>query len=205
MLNSASLSNAERKKLTELAEASSEHLVSVVVDMLSIARIQAGHFNVEKSLNNMTELVKRALKELSVISDEKSIRINFSAPKARIDTLIDRAKINEAVTNYIENALKYSPEKTEVKVSLRVKARRLYFEVIDSGIGVPPAERKNLFTKFYRAKNARTEHPDGNGIGLFVVKTIAESHGGEAYYAPQDSGSLFGFWIPIVKSQKPAA
>src|SRR3989344_2163515 len=199
MLNSASLSNAERKKLTELAEASSEHLVSVVVDMLSIARIQAGHFNIDKTLNSMTELVKRTLKELSVLVEEKHIKISFKPPKEKTETLVDRAKINEAITNYIENAIKYSPEKTEVQVSLQVKGKRIHFEVIDSGIGVPQAERKNLFTKFYRAKNARTEHPDGNGIGLFVVKTIAESHDGEAYYAPQASGSLFGFWIPIVK------
>src|SRR3989344_2393778 len=199
MLNQDSLSPAERKKLTELAEASSEHLVSVVVDMLSIARIQAGHFNIDKTLNSMTELVKRTLKELSVLVEEKHIKISFKPPKEKTETLVDRAKINEAITNYIENAIKYSPEKTEVQVSLQVKGKRIYFEVIDSGIGVPQAERKNLFTKFYRAKNARTEHPDGNGIGLFVVKTIAESHDGEAYYAPQASGSLFGFWIPIVK------
>ena len=199
MLNQDSLSPAERKKLTELAEASSEHLVSVVVDMLSIARIQAGHFNIDKTLNSMTELVKRTLKELSVLVEEKHIKISFKPPKEKTETLVDRAKINEAITNYIENAIKYSPEKTEAQVSLQVKGKRIYFEVIDSGIGVPQAERKNLFTKFYRAKNARTEHPDGNGIGLFVVKTIAESHDGEAYYAPQASGSLFGFWIPIVK------
>ena len=199
MLNQESLNPAERKRLTELAEASSEHLVSVVVDMLSIARIQAGHFNIDKSLNSIAELVKRALKELSVLAEEKHIKISFKQPKENTETFVDRAKINEAITNYIENAIKYSPEKTEVKVNMSVKGKRLYFEVIDSGIGVPPPERKNLFTKFYRAKNARTEQPDGNGIGLFVVKTVAESHDGEAYYSPQATGSLFGFWIPIVK------
>jgi len=165
------------------------------VDMLSIARIQAGHFDVEKSPLDMRDLVDRTLVEMTVLAEQKNIKLVFNKPKQPANILADRAKINEAVSNYIENAIKYSGENSVVSINLGRENKHITFEVTDSGIGVPEEERKNLFTKFYRTKNARKEHPDGNGIGLFVVQTVAEAHGGHAYYKPLASGSLFGFWV----------
>ena len=195
MLSQETLSTAERKHLTELAEASSEHLVSVVVDMLSIARVQAGHFDIDKTSLDMRELVERSLTEMTVLAEQKNIKLVFHKPKENANIMADRAKINEAISNYIENAIKYSEENSIVSINLGREGKHVSFEVTDSGIGVPEAERKYLFTKFYRTKNARKEHPDGNGIGLFVVKMIAEAHGGDVYYKPLPAGSLFGFWV----------
>lgn len=196
MLEQSYLTAAERSKITELADASSERLLNVVTDMLSVARIQAGHFTIEKAEVNMEELVDRALLQASALIAEKHITVRFERPPKAPIIMADRAKMNEIMSNYIENAIKYSTEKTQVKVSLLEAAGKLYFEVTDQGIGVPMAERKDLFSKFYRATNARREHPNGNGIGLFVVKTVVEAHGGRVYYRPLSGGSLFGFWIP---------
>ncbi len=189
------LTKSERQRLEELAEASSEHLVAVVTDMLSISRIQAGHFTINKSPVVMQELVERVLKQTAVLAEQKGIKITFEKPAEGIQAVVDMSKMNEAVSNYIENAIKYSPEKTTITVSLRAEGEKVIFEVSDQGMGVPEAERKNLFGKFYRAGNARKEQPDGNGIGLFVVKSIAEGHGGDAYYKPLERGSTFGFSI----------
>jgi signal transduction histidine kinase len=102
------------------------------------------------------------------------------------------------MSNLLENAIKYSVEGSSVSINVRKENDRIIYEVLDSGIGVPAKERKSIFSKFFRARNARLEHPDGNGIGLFVVKTIAQAHGGDAFYKPQASGSLFGFWLPVL-------
>jgi signal transduction histidine kinase len=202
MLNHPSmpLTHEDRSRLIELAEASSEHLATVVADMLSISRIQAGHFNINKSLVKMVELVERVLMQTAVLAEQKHIKLSFHKPSAEINVEADQAKINEAISNYIENAIKYSREKTMVTLSLTLKNRRVIFEATDQGMGVPEKERKNLFGKFFRAGTARVEQPDGNGIGLFVVKSIAAGHGGDAYYKPLDNGSLFGFWLPIADS-----
>lgn len=196
MLGEGSLTSSDRKRLVELAEASSERLVNVIVDMLSVAQIQAGQFTIDKSKVNMSELVEKALVETSALAEQKQIKLSFSKPGAPIYVLADRAKINEAISNYIENAIKYSKSGSTITIGLKKKDERISFEVADGGIGVPPHERKNLFTKFYRAKNARFEHPEGSGVGLFVVKTVAQAHGGDTYYKPLEKGSLFGFWIP---------
>lgn len=196
MLNHTDVQVAERKQLLQLAEASSERLINVIVDMLSIARIQAGHFIIEKTAVDIAELVDRAILEAAVLAKQKYVVCSFKRPKEQIEVSADRAKLNEMISNYLENAIKYSEFHSTVTLELRKVDQRAYFEVCDSGIGVPPAEREHLFTKFYRANNARKEEPDGNGIGLFVVKAIAAAHGGEAYYKPLAKGSLFGFWIP---------
>lgn len=196
MLEQAYLTADERKKIIELAGASSERLLNVVTDMLSVARIQAGHFTIEKSEVDLAELANRALLQASALVNEKHITTHLERLDKPLRLMADRAKMNEIMANYIENAIRYSPEGSQVQVSVRQDRGRAYFEVSDQGIGVPKAERKNLFNKFHRASNARTEHPNGNGIGLFVVRTVVEAHGGAVYYKPLPGGSLFGFWLP---------
>ncbi len=198
MLNHSTmpLSKEERAKLIELAEASSEHMMTVVTDMLSISRIQAGHFAINKSSLVLQELIERVMKQTAVLAEQKKISLKFEKPKEPVHIEADMAKLNEIVSNYIENAIKYSDEKTSITIRLTTEPKRVVFEVSDMGMGVPESERKNLFSKFYRAANARKQQPDGNGIGLFVVKSIAEAHGGGAYYKPQSKGSLFGIWLP---------
>jgi signal transduction histidine kinase len=197
MLNSTDLTPAERRRLLQLAEASSERLVGVITNMLSMARIQAGHFVLDKTKVDLVELVERARLETSALARQEEVKVNFAKPKQALNITADRAKLNESMSNFLENAIKYSPAGSTVKVELKKQDGQIHFEVIDNGIGVPADERKNLFSKFYRADNARKAEPNGNGIGLFVVKTIVEAHGGEAYYKPLQPGSLFGFWLPV--------
>lgn len=204
MLNHPQISPAEKKELLILAESSSKRLVTVVRTLLNMARLQAGHFTIDTSEADMVGLVERELEQVKVMANQKSITIEFKKPDKPIIAQVDVAKITEAIANYVENAIKYSLEKTTVTVVLLQEQNKVRLEVYDQGMGVPPQERKDLFGRFYRATNARQEQPDGNGIGLYVVKNIAEGHGGEAYYRPgQSSGSVFGFWINSSSKQQP--
>ena len=203
MLNHPDMSKKDRDELIALAEASSEHLVTVVRTMLNMARIQAGHFTIDASEAEMIELTKKVISQVKILADQKGSKIELMVPNQPILMQVDTAKISEALSNYIENAIKYSPDHSAIMVSLTESDEKLYFEVADQGMGVPIEERQNLFGKFYRAANARQEQPDGNGIGLYVVRSIAEGHGGAAYYRPADeTGSVFGFWLPQKQGQK---
>ena len=194
---SSKLAKKEQSDLLELAGASSEHLVTVIAEMLSISSIQAGRFNINKTPLVLQELVERVIKQTSAQADQKQIKLVFEKPAQPLKIKADQAKIVEVVSNYLENAIKYSTQKSTVTIKLRVSNGRVRFEVEDQGMGVPEKERKNLFSKFFRASNARKKQLDGSGIGLFVVKTIATSHGGDAYYKPLSGGSLFGIWLPL--------
>lgn len=198
MLNYPNVTKKDRDELLLLAESSSERLVTVVRTMLNMARIQAGHFTIDTSEADLVELINKELTQVKVLADQKSIKLRFAKPPTAATVNIDVAKINEAVANYVENAIKYSPNNTTITLSLTHEKGMYRFEVADQGMGVPPGERDQLFGRFYRASNARQEQPDGNGIGLYVVKMIAEGHGGEAYYRPGvEQGSVFGLTIAI--------
>ncbi|HSX32673.1 MAG TPA: ATP-binding protein [Candidatus Saccharimonadales bacterium] len=206
MLNHPQLTAKDRDDLTALAEASSEHLVTVVHTMLNMARLQAGHFLVEKSDAELIELTERVIDQLKVVATQRGSTIVFNKPAGPVHAQVDSGKMNELLSNYIENAIKYSPDHSTVTVTLTEADGRIQFEVADQGMGVPAGERDKLFGKFYRASNARHEHPNGNGIGLYVVKSIAEGHGGGVYYRPAqaDNGSVFGCWLPS-QGESPAA
>jgi len=195
MLNHPALNEKDREDLVALAEANSERLVTVVKTMLNMARLQAGRFTIDRSEENVTKLAEKVVDQTNTIADQREIKLKFVKPAKPIMALIDAAKITEAMANYVENAIKYSPQGSTVQAELKEVGDRIIFEVKDSGMGVPKEERDHLFGKFYRASNARQEEPDGNGIGLYVVHSIAHGHGGDTYYKPLEKGSLFGFWI----------
>lgn len=197
MINNPALSAKEKKEILKLAEASSEQLVTIVGTMLNISRIEAGKFVIDRTLADMAKLAEKILLTTSVLAEQKHTKLVFDKPEAPVMLSVDVAKVNEAMANYIENAIKYSPTNSTITIHLFADDTKVTFEVEDQGMGVPQEERPHLFAKFYRAQNARREQPDGNGIGLYVVRQIIRGHGGDTYYEPIEGGSRFGFWLPL--------
>lgn len=100
--------------------------------------------------------------------------------------------------NYADNAMYYSPEGSKIIIKLEQKPNKIIFTVKDSGIGVPKSEQEHLFTKFYRASNARRQRPDGTGVGLFLAKKIIDDHDGQLIFdSVEGKGSTFGFELPL--------
>jgi hypothetical protein len=115
---------------------------------------------------------------------------------------VDETKIRQVVMNFIDNALYYTTE-GGVTVSLEHDKTEVTFEVKDTGIGVPKEQQKNLFTKFYRADNARHVRPDGTGLGIYLAKRVMDDHGGTViFHSAEGKGSTFGFKIPIKSKLK---
>jgi len=99
--------------------------------------------------------------------------------------------------NFIDNAVYYTNEGT-VTVRLSHDGTDVIFEVIDSGIGVPKAAQKSLFTKFYRADNARHVRPDGTGLGIYLAKRVLDDHHAQLIFkSVEGKGSTFGFRFPL--------
>ena len=100
--------------------------------------------------------------------------------------------------NFIDNAIYYTPH-GKIEVKLYEEGSNVFFEVKDNGIGVPKEQQKHLFTKFYRAENARSARPDGTGLGLFMAKKVIDEHHGEViFHSEEGKGSTFGFRLPQV-------
>ncbi len=106
-------------------------------------------------------------------------------------------RLRQVIDNLVVNAIKYTPENGKIRVSLHCKSDQIIFDVVDTGIGIPPADQPHIFEKFYRAENAPADTP-GTGLGLSIVKSIVENHHGliwvESVYG---RGSKFVVVLPI--------
>jgi signal transduction histidine kinase len=134
-------------------------------------------------------------------ANKKTIKINYEL-LGEIDEIYgEPILIEEAITNLLFNAIRYSPANSEITIKAYDKPRQTIIEVIDSGIGVPPAEIDKIFEEFYRAENARKVERDGTGLGLSIVKQVVERHHGTITVKNNaDAGCTFTISFPKVIS-----
>ena len=158
----------------------------------------AGKFFLEISDVDMAKVVSEEIEELQRQAHDRNVKLNYHPPEHTVPTIkVDEPKTRQAILNLINNAIYYSPNGT-VDVYLDSDSTNIIFKVVDTGIGVPDEEKEHLFTKFFRADNARKESPNGTGIGLYLVKrVITDQHGKLIFSSQVGKGSVFGFSLPL--------
>lgn len=193
-----------QKKLLEEAFTSSERMVHLIGDFLNVSRLQTGKFVLDPRLTDLADLVEEEVDGLKETAKARLLKLEYRKPSLMPSLYIDDGKIHQVIMNFLDNAIYYSMEHTTITVRLAVEGSDVVFEVHDTGIGVPKKEQVRLFTKFFRATNARKQRPDGTGIGLFLAKKVILSHGGTMVFeSAEGKGSTFGFRLPIKKLSEP--
>jgi signal transduction histidine kinase len=188
----------QQRKVLEEAFASSQRMVYLIGDFLNVSRIQTGKFMLEKSRVQLANIIKDEIQQLKDTAAARHITLAYTAPTNFPELELDENKIRQVMMNFIDNAIYYSPEDTTITVSIVKHPHDIIFKVDDQGIGVPKEEQHQLFTKFYRASNARKQRPDGTGIGLFMAKKVIVAHGGSIIFETREGkGSTFGFRLPL--------
>lgn len=189
--------NAAQRKLLAQAYSGSEKLVYLVADLLNVSRIKTGKFTLERQPTNLVELVKAEVEQLKEEAASRGLELVCEVPDSFPTLQLDETKLRQVVMNYIDNAIYYTPRGGRVVAQLKEFPHSIEFRVIDNGIGVPKAERHQLFQKFYRAKNAQRTRPDGTGLGLYMAQKVIASHGGAIIFDTEEGkGSQFGFMFP---------
>src|SRR4029079_19217945 len=113
-------------------------------------------------------------------------------------------KTRQVIMNFVDNAIYYTPADGTITIELLDKESTIELRVVDNGIGVPKSEQHHLFTKFYRAGNARKARPDGTGLGLFMAKKVIVAQGGALIFKSEEGkGSTFGFSFEKAKLKPP--
>ncbi|RYX79128.1 hypothetical protein EON76_00130 [bacterium] len=177
---------------------SSERMVRLIADFLNVSRLQTGKFIIEKNPVDIVSVVKGEIDSLQLIAKSHDMKLAFHAPKTPIMIAIDEAKVRQVIMNFVDNAIYYSRANSTITVNVEAKDSAINFTVVDAGIGVPLEEQAMLFNKFFRAKNARKQRPDGTGVGLYLAKKVITAHDGKMIFASNaGEGSTFGFSIPV--------
>lgn len=193
------ITKMQRQLLGE-AFTSSERMVHLINDFLNVSRLQTGKFIIESKPVDLAKVVDQEVNSLKTTAEAHDLKLEYHAPAYFPILYLDDGKIRQVLMNFMDNAIYYSREHTTITVKLFVEDGFAVAEVHDTGIGVPKDEQAHLFTKFFRATNARRQRPDGTGVGLFLAKKVIDAHGGSVVFeSTEGEGSVFGFRLPIKK------
>mgnify|MGYP000981645546 FL=1 len=189
--------NDQQRTMLQQAFDSSQRMVYLISDLLNVSRLRTGKFTITNSPTNLADIVESELEQLKANAQARNVKFVYSKPQSFPVLSLDETKIRQVIMNFMDNALYYTPANGRVNVELNCNDRVVTFTVTDSGLGVPKKDQPFLFTKFYRAQNARRMRPDGTGLGLYMARKIIVAQGGSILFNSEEGvGSTFGFAFP---------
>lgn len=184
----------QQQNLLNQAFVSSQRMVYLIADLLNVSRLKTGKFVIDAQPSDLSEIVEGEVAQLMETAKSKNIELKYDRPKKFTRLMLDETKVRQVVMNFVDNALYYTPSGGHINLEVKEDDGHVYFTVKDDGLGVPKEDQKHLFTKFYRASNARNARPDGTGLGLFMAKKVVDAQGGNILFeSTEGKGSLFGF------------
>jgi signal transduction histidine kinase len=189
-----------QEKLLNQAFTSSQRMVYLIADLLNVSRLRTGKFVIESIKANLADIVDGEVQQLKETASSRKLDLVYEKPENFPTLMLDETKLRQVVMNFIDNAIYYTPSGGTITVKLEDKQNAAEYTVTDTGMGVPKADQQHLFTKFYRAGNARKARPDGTGLGLFMSKKVIIAQGGAIIFKSKEGeGSTFGFTLPKEK------
>ncbi len=180
---------------------SGEHLLSLINDVLDLAKVEAGKVELELSRVNMKELLESSLIMIKEKASKHSLSLETHISSALDDLLIiaDQRKLKQVMFNLLSNAVKFTPDHGRITVGARREGAELIVSVADTGIGIAPEDQRKIFDEFYQVRSGTRDKTPGTGLGLHLSKRFVEMHGGRIWVESEgiDKGSLFAFFLPI--------
>jgi len=188
--------NPEEVESLEAIARNSRSLKRLIGNILEIARMESGKFELIKQKTNIKETVIETLKDIKSIADKKGIKLVNNL--GEIPTMmLDAERFREIIINLTGNAIKFT-EKGSITISGEVKDKFVEFQIADTGVGIPENHIKELFNKFYQVDASISRKYGGTGLGLAITKKIIEAHGGKIEVSSiQGKGTTFKFLLPI--------
>ena len=184
----------KQKQMLNQAFASSQRMVYLIADLLNVSRLRTGKFVIDPGPVNLAQMISEEIEQITEIAKVASQKLTYKPPKDFPELMLDDIKTRQVIMNFVDNALHYTQAGGRITVQLVETPHTVEMRVKDNGIGVPKSEQPHLFTKFYRAGNARKARPDGTGLGLFMAKKVIIAQGGSLIFESQEGkGSTFGF------------
>ena len=194
--------SAKQKNMLERSSLRITELLTLISDLLDIPRIETGQILQEIEEVSLREIIEGSIEGQRNLAEAKGIELKVEIPDGLPRIKGSASRLQQVLTNLINNAISYTHEGT---VTIRAKERDkdLLVEVMDTGIGIPPADISHLFEDFFRASNVETR---GTGLGLSISRRIVEAHGGriwaESPYPEANRGSKFSFILPKLTETK---
>ncbi len=170
---------------------------NIITDLLSLVKLDKKTGEMHIATVSINELLEIILKRLKPIAMKRNIELVYESFRSVLAE-VDEVKLSLAISNLIENAIKYNIDDGWVRVSLNADHKYFYIKVADSGIGIPESAQSNIFERFYRVDKARARQTGGTGLGLSITKNVVLMHNGAIkVYSQENEGSTFTLRIPL--------
>jgi signal transduction histidine kinase len=191
-------SDEEKNDFLKLIKDSSHFSLNLINELLDISKIELGKLELDKTNQNVQEIVANIIKINNVFARKKNITIEFTPLTSISNISIDKNKIEQVLHNLLSNAIKYSNPNTNISLQLTQNESHVQISVTDEGVGIPEQELKKLFTEFGTTSAKTTANESSTGLGLAIAKKIVNGHGGEIMAESKlGKGSKFLFTLPL--------
>lgn len=187
------------RRARDVLHRQTDHLTRLVDDLLDLSRIAHGKIKLQPTRIDARDVVRRACDDVTTVFEQRGVELRFSQATEPIWVDADPARLAQMVGNLVSNALKFTPQGGKVGVSVEARGSECEVRVLDTGVGIEPAELDRIFEQFVQAGRTRHGAQAGLGIGLALVRELANKHGGSvrALSAGVGQGAEFVMALPL--------
>ena len=194
------LSKKQKLDMLNEIDQASDSLTELIENLLELSRLEAGMFPIQREPLDPAPIISKALENMQQKAAKHRFVSSLAEPLPLVEA--DPRRIRQVMDNLLDNAVKYSPEGTEISVRCELRQRVLIVSVRDQGIGISPEEMDRIFAHFYQAEPELLAKNPGAGLGLAICKGIIEAHGGHIWAESRSGqGSTFIFTLPLLAQE----
>ncbi len=196
----------EQREYLDIVFDQSEHLQDLINALLEFAEMEVAETSLDLDYVSLEKLAQDVLGQIEPLAEQRGITLKAQVPSALPSLYADRHRLERVLLNLLDNAIKFTPERGLVTLTIRDQESEVLVFVTDTGSGVPPAERERVFDHFYQVDSSTTREHGGTGLGLALCKHVIEMHQGRIWVEQPDGsegeqgdggpGSRFCFTIP---------
>jgi len=195
----------EQKTHIRAAHDSVLRQIRLVNELLNVSRIEKGRIAIDPEPTSVRELCDSVAEDVRPAASSKMVKISTLYDDSLGVALMDQVLVRQAILNLLSNSVKYTPQGGEVRLSGAQDDNWVTIEVEDNGIGIPKSQQSRIFQKFFRADNVISSGNDGNGLGLYLVRAVVNSSGGEVSFESEEgAGTKFRIRLPVSGVEKHA-
>jgi len=192
--------NPKQQEYNEKVMSGIAQLASLVENIQDAGRfdVETGFYVMQRSQCDVTEIITRVVDGYLIPAEKQELRLTVKIAQDVPIINADGNMLERALTNLVDNAIKYTPNGGKITVSVERVKEQLIISVTDTGLGISPEDQKRLFQRHVRINREEHKRIKGSGLGLFIVRSVAQRHGGDAWVdSIQNVGSVFAFSIPL--------
>lgn len=188
---------ADASKEAGIAEQNTSRLIKLINELLDIERLESGKFDLELKEGDLVEIVERASDSVEALAREKNVSINV--PEESVSAIFDADRAMQVFTNVLSNAVKFSPEGSEVTITVQKAESFAEVRIADRGPGIPDDKKEKIFERFQQAGADKQKEKSGSGLGLAIARALMVEHKGSiAVENNSEGGSVFVLRFPRV-------